>query len=232
MTTEVRAALIGYGLGGRIFHAPFLRAVDGFSLNAIVTSDAERTAQAIADTGVRVLPSADALWAEADSFDLVVISTGNAAHVEQAEAALDRGLHVVVDKPLCADAATAQHLAERARAAGRLLVTFQNRRFDGDFLTLQQLVSDGSLGTLHRVESRFERWRPEPKGGWRESADPADLGGLLYDLGSHVIDQALVLLGPAESVYAEVGTRRPGALVDDDTFVAITHVGGDRKSVV
>lgn len=222
----LRTALFGYGLGGRVFHAPFLDALPEFSLDAVVTANPDRAAELLDTHGISATASVDDVWQRASDFDLVVISTANRAHVELALAALERGLHVVVDKPLCADAATGRMLAERARECDRLLVTFQNRRFDGDFLTLQRLVADGQLGTVHRLESRFERWRPEVKPGFRESADPADLGGLLFDLGSHLLDQALVLLGPAEHVYCESAARRAGSLVDDDTFVAVTHVGG------
>ncbi|MBV9108147.1 MAG: oxidoreductase, partial [Gemmatimonadetes bacterium] len=104
-----------------------------------------------------------------------------------------------------------------------LLSVFQNRRWDGDFLTLRRLIAEGALGEVHRFESRFERWRPTPKTGWREHGDPAEAGGVLFDLGAHLIDQALVLFGPARHVYAELDRRRPGVQVDDDAFVAITH---------
>lgn len=106
---------------------------------------------------------------------------------------------------------------------------FQNRRWDNDFLTLAGLIEEGELGEVQRFESRFERWRPQLKGGWRESGDPEEIGGLLYDLGSHVVDQALTLFGPAVQVYAESDVRRPGAAADDDTFIAITHVNGVRS---
>ena len=120
-------------------------------------------------------------------------------------------------------------LAALAEERGLLLSVFQNRRWDNDFLTLRALLADGELGEVQRFESRFERWRPQPKGGWRESGDPAEIGGLLYDLGSHVVDQALVLFGPALRVYAEADVRRPGAQADDDTFIAITHASGVRS---
>ncbi len=141
------------------------------------------------------------------------------------------GLDVVVDKPLAASAAgRPQELTAHAEARGRLLIPFHNRRWDGDFLTLQRLVELGALGEVARFESRFDRWRPEVDAErWRESADPADAGGLLYDLGVHLIDQALVLFGPAAHVYAELDARRAGAQVDDDVFVAITHAGGVRS---
>lgn len=226
VNSPIRSALVGYGLGGRAFHAPFLASMPQFSLDVIVTGNAERAAQARADHGTPVISTPDEVWARADEFDLAVVCTANAAHVPLARAALDRGLHVVVDKPLCGDAATGRALADQARANDRLIVTYQNRRWDGDFLTLRRLLAEGVLGDLYRFESRFERFRPMPKGGFRESSAPDDLGGQLYDIGSHVIDQALVLQGPAESVYAEVRARRAGADADDDAFVSVRHVGG------
>jgi predicted dehydrogenase len=135
----------------------------------------------------------------------------------------------VVDKPLAPTAAAARDLVDEATNRGLMLTVFQNRRWDGDFLTLRRLVGEGALGDVLRFESRFERWRPTPKGGWREHGDPGEAGGLLYDLGSHLIDQALHLFGPAGSVYAEVDRRREGMEVDDDTFVALTHDSGVRS---
>jgi predicted dehydrogenase len=161
--------------------------------------------------------------------DLVVIAAPNDRHAPLAEAALRAGKHVVVDKPFTVTLAEARHLARLARETGRVLSVFQNRRWDNDFLTLRKLISEGDLGDVWRFESRFERWRPQLKGGWRESGDPAEIGGLLYDLGSHVVDQALVLFGPVTEVYAETDVRRPGAETDDDTFIALTHANGVRS---
>src|SRR5262249_42471240 len=112
---------------------------------------------------------------------------------------------------------------------GVLLTVFQNRRWDGDFLTVRQLLGSGQLGTVARFESRFERWRPKLSGGWRESGDPEDAGGLLYDLGSHLVDQALLLFGAVTQIYAELDARRAGSRTDDDTFVALTHESGVRS---
>lgn len=222
----LRVALLGYGLAGRVFHAPLLTTTPGLRLTTVVTADAARRAQAVGDhPGVRIVESADAVWAAADDHDLVVVATPNDAHVTLAAAALEAGLHVVVDKPLAVDAADAARLSERAAAVGRVLTVFHNRRWDGDVLTLRRLLAAAALGEVRRFESRFERWRPEP-GSWRERSSPAEGGGLLLDLGSHLVDQALWLFGPAASVYAEVETRRAGVLADDDVFVAIRHVGG------
>jgi predicted dehydrogenase len=229
-TAPLRVALVGYGLAGSVFHAPMIAAAEGLTLDTVVTSNPERAAQARAEhPDVRVAASADELWPRSGELDLLVVASPNRTHVPLATEALRRGLHVVVDKPIAGTAAEARELARLAEERGLLLSVFQNRRWDGDFLTLRKLIDDGALGEVQRFESRFERWRPQPKGGWRESADPAELGGLLYDLGSHIVDQALHLFGPAESVYAEVDTRRPGARIDDDVFIAVTHAGGVRS---
>ncbi|MFD6416880.1 Gfo/Idh/MocA family oxidoreductase [Streptomyces sp. NPDC060194] len=226
----LRVALIGYGLAGSVFHAPLISATEGLVLDTVVTSNPERQAQARdAFPDVRFAASPDELWARADELDLVVIASPNKTHVPLATAALKAGLPVVVDKPVAGTAAEARELAALAEERGLLLSVFQNRRWDNDFLTLQALIADGSLGDVTRFESRFERWRPQPKGGWRESGDPDEIGGLLYDLGSHVVDQALVLFGPATAVYAESDVRRAGAEADDDTFIAVTHASGVRS---
>ena len=226
----LRVALVGYGLAGSVFHAPLIAATEGLTLDTVVTSNPERRAQARAEfPDVRFAATADELWARADELDLVVVASPNKTHVPIATAALEAGLAVVVDKPVAGTAAEARELAALAESRGLLLSVFQNRRWDNDFLTLRALLADGELGEVRRFESRFERWRPQLKGGWRESGDPAEIGGLLYDLGSHVVDQALTLFGPATLVYAESDLRRPGAEADDDTFIAVTHANGVRS---
>ncbi|MFR9673823.1 Gfo/Idh/MocA family oxidoreductase [Streptomyces sp. TR06-5] len=230
-TPDLRVGLVGYGVAGAAFHAPLITTTDGMVLDTVVTADPGRRARVTRDHGARVrtVATAEELLARADALDLVVIASPNRTHVPLAEQALTAGLAVVVDKPLAATAAEAEHLADLAEQRGLLLSPFQNRRWDSDFLTLRSLIADGRLGTVRRFESRFERWRPRPKGGWRESGDPAEIGGLLYDLGSHLVDQALALFGPVRTVYAEADVRRPGAEADDDTFVALTHTGGVRS---
>jgi scyllo-inositol 2-dehydrogenase (NADP+) len=220
-----RVVLLGYGLAGRVFHAPLINAEPDLDLIAVVTSDPERQAQARADLpGVEVLPTAEEAWAS--GADLAVIATANSAHVPQATAALNAGMHVVVDKPLAGSAAEAQALLDLAQARGRQLHVFQNRRWDSEILTARRAIRDGLLGTPHRLESRFERWRPTPKGGWREEGSVDDLPGLLYDLGAHLVDQALHLLGPVDRVFASVRRVRPGVVADDDTQVFLQHVSG------
>ncbi|WP_405614327.1 Gfo/Idh/MocA family oxidoreductase [Streptomyces sp. NBC_00076] len=228
--TPLRVGLVGYGLAGSVFHAPLIAATEGLLLDTVVTSNPERQKQARTEfPDVRTVAGPDELFDRADDLDLIVIASPNKTHVPLATAALKAGLPVVVDKPVAGTAAEARELAALAEERGLLLSVFQNRRWDNDFLTLRKLLADGELGDVWRFESRFERWRPQPKGGWRESGDPAEIGGLLYDLGSHVVDQALVLFGPAVSVYAESDIRRPGAETDDDTFIAITHANGVRS---
>ncbi|WP_189103745.1 Gfo/Idh/MocA family oxidoreductase [Streptomyces kronopolitis] len=226
----LRVGLLGYGLAGSVFHAPLIAATAGLRLDVVSTASPERQAQARAEhPQVRTAETAEAVLAAADDLDLLVIATPNKTHVPLATAALEAGLPVVVDKPLAATAAEAEQLAALAEDRGLLLSVFQNRRWDNDFRTVRKLVEEGALGDVQRFESRFERWRPRPKGGWRESGDPAEIGGLLYDLGSHLADQALTLFGPVVSVYAESDVRRPGAEADDDTFLALTHASGVRS---
>ncbi|MEU1656380.1 Gfo/Idh/MocA family protein [Streptomyces griseofuscus] len=230
MSTPLRVGLVGYGLAGSVFHAPLITATEGLVLDTVVTSNPERQQQARdAFPDVTLAATPEELFARADELDLLVIASPNKTHVPLATAALEAGLPVVVDKPVAGTAAEARALAALAEDRGLLLSVFQNRRWDNDFLTLRALLEDGALGDVRRFESRFERWRPRPKGGWRESGDPAEIGGLLYDLGSHVVDQALVLFGPAAEVYAEADVRRPGAEADDDTFIALTHASGVRS---
>ena len=169
------------------------------------------------------------LWKGRDDLDLVVVAAPNSAHVPAATAAIEAGLPVVVDKPLAVTTADARGLITLARERNVMLTVFQNRRYDGDMQTLRRLLAEGTLGDPLRFESRFERWRPTPKPGWRESGQPGEGGGLLMDLGSHLIDQALQLFGPASAVYCELDRRRAQVAVDDDVFVALTHLNGVRS---
>lgn len=216
--TDLRVAVIGYGLAGATFHAPLVAATPGLELACVVTS---RPA-----SDVEVLPSTEELWERAGSLDLVVVASPNASHAPLARQAIDLGLAVVVDKPLAPSSAEAAALVSHAAAAGVMLTVFQNRRWDSDLLTLRRLIEGGELGEVWRFESRFERWRPQPKAdAWRETTPPAQGGGVLLDLGAHLVDQALVLFGPAASVHGEVDSRREGA-ADDDAFVALRHESG------
>jgi scyllo-inositol 2-dehydrogenase (NADP+) len=227
-STALRVGLIGFGTAGRFFHAPLLATTPGLELTAIVTADPERRAEAeSAYPTVQVVEAAQDLWAL--ELDLVVVATPNKTHVPLAEGAITADAAVVVDKPLAVTSADARKLVAFAERRGKLLSVFQNRRWDGDFRTVAQLLADGKLGTPLRFESRFERWRPRLKGGWRELGGRTEGSGLLYDLGSHLVDQALTLFGPVTHVYAEADIRREGAQADDDTFIALTHASGTRS---
>jgi predicted dehydrogenase len=227
--SSLRVGLLGYGLAGRVFHAPLIAATDGLQLAAVVTTDPDRRAQVLQTyPGTQLFDRSEDLVDSGD-IDLVVVATPNRSHVPMARLAIEAGLPVVVDKPLAATSAEGRDVVEEARRRDVPLTVFQNRRWDGDFLTVRRLIDEGVLGTVLRFESRFDRWRPEIRQRWRERAAPEDAGGLLFDLGAHLVDQAVQLFGPVESVYAEIDLRRAGTEVDDDDFVALRHANGTRS---
>jgi predicted dehydrogenase len=220
-----RVGLLGYGIAGRVFHAPLISSTEGMDLVAIATANPERQAQAGAAHPDAKIVTADELF-ELD-LDLIVVGTPNRTHVQYAKRAIDKGVAVVVDKPFAPASAEAKELVAAAQAKDVPLTVFQNRRWDSDFLTVRKII--GQLGEVRRFESRYERWMPEIWDNWREFGSPDEAGGLLYDLGAHLVDQALQLFGPVRNVYAELDLRRPGAQVDDDVFVALTHANGVRS---
>ena len=220
-----RVALVGYGSAGRTIHAPLLGAA-GAAPALVATASPERAAQVAADLpGADVVP--DLAAALAARPDLVVLASPSGVHAGQALQCVAAGVPVVVDKPLAVDADQARRVVVAADASGVALTVFQNRRWDAENLTLRRLLADGDLGSVHRFERRWERWRPVPKARWREQATAADGGGLLLDIGPHVVDAALLLFGAAESVYAETAARTTTA--EDDAFVSIRHAGGVRS---
>lgn len=225
---NLKVALLGYGLGGSAFHAPLIATTKGLELKAIVTSNPERSAKAKADyPQAAILAKAEEIWNNPKDFDLVVITTPNKLHIPLAEKALNSGLSVVIDKPFATSVKEAEHIIGVGKNSDKLLTVFQNRRWDNDFLTLRKLIKEGRLGNIRRLESRYERFRPElNKNAWREAGSTDDAGGLLFDLGSHLIDQAVALFGKPKTVYAELPQRREGARVDDDSFVALTFKDG------
>ena len=228
MADDLRVGILGYGIGGRVFHAPLVAATPGLAPAVIVTRNG--AAQAAVDyPEATVVPDADALFEQDLDLDLVVVSTPNRTHVPLALRAIEAGVPAVVDKPFAPTAAEAQQVVDAAAAKGVGLTVFQNRRLDSDFLTVRKVLDSGRLGDVFRFESRYDRWVPKPKDNWREFGDPAEAGGLLYDLGAHIVDQALQLFGPVETVYAEVDRRRPGVQVDDDVFIALHHTNGVRS---
>lgn len=213
----IRVGLIGYGLGGRVFHAPLIRAAAGLDLVAIATS---RSVPA----GIRPVADPAALIAD-DSLDLVVISTPNVSHFPLARAALEAGKHVVIDKPFTVTVEEADDLIALAKARGRLLVPFHNRRWDGDFRTVRALADSGRLGEIVLAEMYWDRFRPALRDNWKDAGGEGT--GLLYDLGPHLIDQALLLFGPPEAIAADLAVQRPRARAED-YFALTLHYGARR----
>jgi scyllo-inositol 2-dehydrogenase (NADP+) len=229
-STPIRAAVIGYGLAGRVFHAPLIAADDHYRVAAIVTGDQDRAAAAAQrHPDARILTGADQLLSAADQFDLAVIAAPTPVHARLAERLLAVGLAVVVDKPFAVHAADAERVITAAAAAGRPLTVFHNRRWDGDFRTVRRLIRSGALGQVSRFESRFEWISSRPRPPWKTETAGVDGGGVAYDLGSHLIDQAVQLFGPVEDFYGELDTRRAGGVNDDDSFIALRHECGVRS---
>jgi predicted dehydrogenase len=210
MDSPLNVALIGYGYAGKTFHAPLIESVDGLRLHTVVSSDAARVAGDF--PGARVVADAGEAFAD-DAIDLVVIATPNALHAPQALAALAAGKHVVVDKPFAATLAEAQAVADRARRRDRVVSIFHNRRWDADFLTVKRLIEAGTLGRIVHFESHFDRYRPRVRDRWRER--PGAGNGAWFDLGSHMVDQALQLFGTPQAITLDTAAQRDGALTDD-----------------
>jgi scyllo-inositol 2-dehydrogenase (NADP+) len=230
VSDPIRTAVIGYGLAGSAFHAPLVSADPAYELTAIVTADPERSAAAAARyPSTRIVPGVDALLADAAGYDLVVIGSPTPTHVTVAERTLDLGLATVVDKPMAVRLADAERLVALAGKSDVPLTVFQNRRWDGDFLTVRKLLREGAFGQVWRFESRFEWHSTRPRPQWKSGTPGADGGGVAYDVGSHLIDQAIRLFGPVSDFYGELDARGPNAVNDDDSFIALTHETGVRS---
>ena len=218
MKETLNVGLIGYGLAGEVFHAPLIDANPHLRLTHIVQRTGDRAKQKY--PGIEILRSVDELLTE-PSVDLIVIATPNTSHFPIAQSALEAGKHVVVDKPFTITTEEADHLITLAQRSKRVLSVFQNRRWDGDFLTVREILDRGILGRLVEFESRFDRFRPRIKGAWREQAIPG--AGLLYDLGPHLIDQAFLLFGYPTGVYADLRLQRDGAAAADSVEVHLRY---------
>lgn len=226
LRSSIKTAIVGYGLSGKVFHGPFLDTNDDFEVVAVVTSDAARAGQAQRDhPQARIRSSFDELLTEEKNLDLVVLSSPPATHLDFASRALAAGVAVIVDKPFVPTVEDAATLKAAAESAGRPLMVFHNRRWDGDFLTIQRLIDDGELGEVFAFESSFEHWAPTTTSGWKDQLPVQQAGGVLYDLGSHLIDQALVLFGPAAESSATLRSVRGGGN-DDHSRVSIEHASG------
>jgi predicted dehydrogenase len=201
---DIGVGLIGYGLGGRAFHAPYVGVTPGMALRAVVSRDAAKVQADL--PGMQVVPDVAALLA-VPGIDLVIVSSPDQLHAEHALAAIAADKHVLVDKPFATSLAEARRVAAAAEAGGRILTIFHNRRWDADFLTLRRLIAEDTLGDIVQLESHFDRWRPKPAALWKE----ARAGGAWLDLGPHLVDQALQLFGMPEAINADLATLRDGA---------------------
>ncbi|MCW5662725.1 MAG: oxidoreductase [Piscinibacter sp.] len=211
MNSELlRVGLIGYGFAGQTFHAPLIAGVPGLVLAAVASRDAAKVKADFPDAQVDADPYA---LLQRPELDLVVIASPNDSHHPLARAALAAGRHVVVDKPFTLTLAQARELEALAAQRGRLLSVFHNRRWDGDFLTLRALLAAGTLGRVVHVESRFDRYRPQVRARWRETAQPG--AGLWFDLAPHLLDQALQLFGTPRAMRVDRAALRDAAQADD-----------------
>ncbi|MCT9869910.1 Gfo/Idh/MocA family protein [Paenarthrobacter aurescens] len=228
MTSQpIRTAVAGFGLSGSVFHAPFIASNPAYELAVISTSDESRQAKAKDRyPQATIVRTPEDILALADQLDLIVLGTPPATHFPLAKAALEAGLDVVVDKPFTVRSAEGEELIHLAAKLGRVLTVYQNRRWDGDSLTVRKLLDAGTLGTVTRFEVGMERWAPEIAKAWKASATAEDGGGVLFDLGTHVLDLCLQFFGPATVTYAEIQARRPQESVDDDVFLALRHQSG------
>ncbi|HZQ44659.1 MAG TPA: Gfo/Idh/MocA family oxidoreductase [Acidobacteriaceae bacterium] len=220
--TTIRCAVLGFGLAGKVFHCPFIAAVPGLELTSIVQRKGDEAAQAY--PSARILRSIDEAFAD-PTIDLIVVATPNETHFDLASQALQAGKHVVVDKPITSSAKSAQALASLAKAHSRILAPFHNRRWDGDFLTVRKLLLDNTLGRPIEITSRFDRYRPlQRPDTWKESA--AASTGLLYDLGPHLVDQALALFGPPARLTAFIHHDRDTTDIDDAFDITLEYDRG------
>lgn len=218
MTDAVGVGLVGYGMAATSLHAPLIGAEPRLELCAVVSRDPAKVHRDL--PAVPVVSSVDSLLADPD-VELVVVAAPNQVHHELAAAALRAGRHVVVDKPMTVTVAEADDLIALSRRHDRRLAAFHQRRWDSDHLSLSRCIAAGQLGRVSTYLSRYDRYRPDPVDRWRERDEPG--AGLLYDLGAHLVDQALQLFGLPSTVTADVGTQRPGAVVDDYFHVVLGY---------
>ncbi len=218
MSDNIRVGLIGYGYASKTFHAPLIVGTPGMTLAAVSSSDASKVH---ADwPNVTVVSDPKQLFND-PSLDLIVIPTPNDTHFPLARAAMEAGKHVVVDKPFTVTLSQARELEAMAKSRGLVLSVFHNRRWDSDFLTLKGLIAKGKLGEVSYFESHFDRYRPQVRNRWREQAGPGS--GIWYDLGPHLIDQALVLFGVPVSITVDMAQLRPDAQTTDYFHAVLTY---------
>lgn len=225
----IRTGIIGFGASGQIFHSSSIAANPAFSIDAVVTADPGR-ARIAAERGFRAVSRPEELLAEAGDLDLVVVATPPHTHAQHVLAFLEKGVPVVSDKPFATSSAEAERMVEASAAAGVPVFVYQNRRWDAEFLTARRLLADGLLGRVFRFESSMEKFSGESlRTEWQRGLDAANGGGVLFDLGAHLIDQALQLFGPARLEAAETVSVFPGRASEDEAFVWLRHETGVRS---
>ncbi len=230
MPATIRTAIIGFGVSGKVFHAPLLAANPDFEISMIATSNPERQQQAArAYPQAAIVPSYQEVLDSAEHVDLLVIGTPPPTHYEIARAALEHGLHVVVDKPFVVRSAQGEELIALAAQRGLALTVYQNRRWDGDFLTVKQLLAEKTLGRIHSFESRFEWFKPQGMRSWKAELTAQDGGGILYDLGTHLIDQALELFGPVKSMQSSLRALTDQATAEEEAHLVLNHHSGTQS---
>lgn len=225
--STIRTAIVGYGLSGSVFHVPFVEEHPDFTVSAIVTSDDTRRRQAATKhPEAQIYRTFDELEGQPDALDLVVLASPPDTHLDFTLRSLRLGAAVVVDKPFVSSVADAHVLFDASSRADRPLMVFQNRRWDGDFMTVRSLIESGRLGRVFHFESNFEHWAPTVGSGWKDHLPASVGGGVAFDLGSHLVDQALVLFGPALAVNSRLSTEREGGGNDDHAEIHIEHASG------
>ena len=225
---EIGVGVIGYGLGGRVFHTPFVSAVPGLRLVAIMQRSGDAAAKAW--PAARIERSIDGVLAD-KSIGVVVVSTPNETHFALARQVLEAGKHVVIDKPFAATSEEAKELCSIAKNKGLFAIPFHNRRWDGDFLTVKKLLKEAALGRLVTFESHFDRFRPiRREGTWKEAENPAN--GMLFDLGPHLVDQVLALFGAPNAIHASVRADRDETAIEDAFDITLHYTGENGKGLL
>ncbi|WP_046174307.1 oxidoreductase [Domibacillus indicus] len=214
----IGTAIIGYGFSGSTFHSPFLKTMEEFEVVCVLSSNEEKVKKNLPDTDVE--QAIDEVI-KRDDVELIVVTTPSSLHFDITKKALQAGKHIVLEKPMVPTSKEAEELTACAREHGVMLSVFQNRRYDGNFLTVKKLIDEGKLGDIYFYEAHYDRFEPAVAKGWREENKPAS--GVLYDLGAHLIDQALALFGMPDSITADIQKQRPEAIVDDYFHLILTY---------
>ncbi|MBG9798071.1 oxidoreductase [Brevibacillus laterosporus] len=215
---KIRVGIVGYGPSATTFHVPFLQASEHYEIVAVLSSKPEKVKADLGD--VQVVSQLQELL-QHPKMELVIITAPTSLHYEMVKEAIHAGVHIVVEKPFVVTTQEADELIELNKPTGKVLSVYQNRRWDNDFLTIQRLYQEGRLGDIYHFESHYDRYRPEVRDRWRENAGPGS--GILYDLGSHLLDQAIMMFGMPKAVTADVQAQRPGAKTDDYFHVILQY---------